>query len=29
MNEIYVKLNQEMKNANPTDSFGLAKSLKR
>ncbi len=29
MNEIYVKLNQEMENATPTDSFGLAKSLKR
>jgi hypothetical protein len=29
MNEIYVKLNEEMKNANPTDSFGLTKLLKR
>ena len=29
MNEIYVKLNKEMENATPTDSFGLAKTLIR
>ena len=29
MNEPYAKLNEEMENATPADSFGLAKLLKR
>jgi hypothetical protein len=28
MNEPYAKLNEEMENATPADSFGLAKLLK-
>ncbi len=29
MNELYVKLNEDMKNVTPADSFGLAKSIKK